>query len=1078
MRRTSYAGALILILACWSTLATATSVESPAARGCREVAALDVDGGVDWERLDPRTAVPRCWAALKAEPKNAAVQAYYGRALRKAERFDEALKVIRTSAEVGHPTGLIMLASIFQSGQGLPRDEVEAIRLYKLAAEQGSVVAQVNLGFIYANAQDVLRNNAEAARWYQLAAKQGYAPAQVALGFMYKTGNGVAKNEGEALRLFRLAADQGNTVAQQNLSNLAIEHMHAGRYGEAEPVLQRVTTLMEKALGPEHPEVARSLHNLSAAYGVLGRYNEAETHLKRVVVILEKTLGPDHPEVARSLGGLAFTYNALGRQREAEPLYRRAIVISEKALGSNHPDVARSLIGLAGVNDVFGASVEAEALRKRGITILETVFGPDHPEVAFNLLTLAAGYSSAGRHGEAESLYRRAIAALEKALGPEHPQVVRSLTALAWMYVGLGRREMAEPLYERVVAALEKTQNSDQIERINALRSLAELKEADGRTVEALEFSRKAARIAINNPTLYLGSDSDMRVARPIPRLDGHLSLLHYAHTNRYLETEAVEEAFQVAQLVQLRSSAAVAIGRMSARLASQDDTLAQLIRDQQDSEQEYGSLNTNLVARLQNSSDHQDRERANLVRQRLIEVRAHLNQIKSTISAQFPSHASSFNQNPVHATDIQRLLGPDEAMLYYFIQHKDRYVWAITREKIDWHRISISPEELNQKVEGLRDTLNFDWRNRSAVRVRDGAPSKQFNLKAAYALYREVVAPVYDVIAAKSELIVVASGALGILPFHVLVTEEPSGLATDTVAYRSAAWFVRNHAVTILPSVESLRYLREKVSRSLAPNAYLGFGDPVFSQQPALSMQTPSKVAPKWALPRLSDTADELRAIAQILDVPGNQIRLGAEASESSIKRLPLDQYRILHFATHALTANEMKELSNSANSALLSAGANSNQDHYDDGSGDPALALSFPEVPSEVDDGFLTGDEVAQLKLNADWVILSACNTAAGEKSLFGSGYEVPLSGLASAFIYAGARTLLVSHWPVESTAAVRLTTGTILRKQEEHLSPAESLRRTMVELLEDDSDPRNADPRRWAPFVIVGTQALAQK
>jgi CHAT domain-containing protein len=344
------------------------------------------------------------------------------------------------------------------------------------------------------------------------------------------------------------------------------------------------------------------------------------------------------------------------------------------------------------------------------------------------------------------------------------------------------------------------------------------------------------------------------------------------------------------------------------------------------------------------------------------------------------------------------------------------------------------------------------------------------FDLGLAHEFYDTLLGPVEALIRDKRHLMVVPSGALTALPFHLLVTEQPVAAVPqvnaprDLAAYRDAAWLLKRHAVSVLPSVASLKALRVFARKEQGAKPLVGFGDPVFNAEKEMrpGTQERSAVATRsypefWkgvdidrsmlrGLPRLPETAAELRAVAKNLSAPESSIHLRQDASETTVKRTALSEYRVVYFATHGLVAGDIKGLA------------------------EPSLALTLPKEPSGLDDGLLTASEVAQLKLNADWVVLSACNTIAGDKP----GAEA-LSGLARAFFYAGARALLVSHWAVESNAAMRLTTSTFdIMKSDPTLGRAEALRRSMLAYMNDATDPLNAYPALWAPFVVVGEGA----
>jgi len=188
---------------------------------------------------------------------------------------------------------------------------------------------------------------------------------------------------------------------------------------------------------------------------------------------------------------------------------------------------------------------------------------------------------------------------------------------------------------------------------------------------------------------------------------------------------------------------------------------------------------------------------------------------------------------------------------------------------------------------------------------------------------------------------------------------------------------------------------------------------------------------------------------VARDVKAEARDIRLGAQATESEIKRLSangeLSKYRMVHFATHGLLAGQL------------------------DGMHEPGLILTPPDKATEEDDGYLSASEIAALKLDADWVILSACNTAAGRATS-----AEALSGLARAFIYAQARALLVSHWEVYSEATVKLITTAIREMaRDPKVGRAEAMRRSMLALI-NKGRPEEAHPSYWAPFVVVGEGA----
>ena len=307
----------------------------------------------------------------------------------------------------------------------------------------------------------------------------------------------------------------------------------------------------------------------------------------------------------------------------------------------------------------------------------------------------------------------------------------------------------------------------------------------------------------------------------------------------------------------------------------------------------------------------------------------------------------------------------------------------------------------------------------------------------------------------------------------------------------RDVHWLIRKHAMTVLPGVSALKALRQTSKASNAHKPMLGIGNPLLDgnrvvnpkesewadlaqrKQECAQMSVGRSVTRSIRRPRsdkqaavgkrlidlaqlrsqspLPDTADELCSAAKVLESAADDILLGARATEANINHLNvsgrLSEYRVVHFATHGVLRGQI------------------------DGANEPGLILTPPQTPTESDDGFLSASEVMGLSLDADWVILSACSTAGGGRG----EHHVQLP---NAFFYAGARSLLVSHWAVASEATVKLVTravGTVSRDRT--IGRAEGLRRSMLSMI-DELEPYDSHPAYWAPFVLMGEGAAVMQ
>jgi CHAT domain-containing protein len=809
----------------------------------------------------------------------------------------------------------------------------------------------------------------------------------------------------------------------------------AGDYVLALQKAEQALRLVIREYGAEHEQTLVQYTSLGLVAEKVGNLVAAQRYYAESVRIREKVYGPESAGVAQALESLGAVYIKLGQPDAAEPLFRRVLKIRQDLIGPDHAFSASGHSNLGDVNLARGNWSAALASYRQAIrlmtgqdtsqTIVKSIVEDEIRRYRDTFIGLfrAAWQMSDRSAADRSALFEETFVAGQRAWNTSAASALAKMTAR----IGAGETDLGR--------GIRKVQDlSERILRLHAddnrlLADWSATQRADP-AYSALSEQFRAASIARSRdqaPTIKRQRELVERLQALSQRCPSGPKKAGCEAADRERETIARE----LGDLSKATSVGADDVMAIHKRMESTERLLPG-----------YAQFTARRTA-LRNDIDRSETE----VRQ----ARAH-------IVAAFPNYAALADPRPLSVAETQALLKPDEALVAILVGSAKSFLWVVTRERTGWAQIDFGNEEMAKEVLALRNGLDP-----LAQQDAEGATGSRagvvqgFDLERAHALYRRTLSSLEGVFAGKRHLIVVPTGPLTSLPFQVLITEPPP---RGPEALRDAAWFIRGYALSVLPSVPSLSALRNLAGSANASRPFFGVGDPVLEgPDPAERQRSGSKrqattpagfyrngladIRAVRELTPLPDTADELRTIGKVLGASPDAINLRKAASESLVKATALGDYRVVHFATHALVAGDLSGLA------------------------EPALVLTPPDVPTEADDGLLTASEIATLKLNADWVVLSACNTAAGSAE----GAEA-LSGLARAFFYAGARALLVSHWAVYSRAATELTTKTFaMMAATPNLGRAEAFRRAMLSLIEEGKPPSY-----WAPFVVVGEGGVA--
>lgn len=868
-----------------------------------------------------------------------------------------------------------------------------------------------------------------------------------------------------------------------------------GDVSQADAYARRVAVLVQEARGSPHPRWRKSYavngtsweSDADAARALIfnarGQYREAEAAYRRAESFrraslkdLDKYDYPPPPEqillaADSNLLSIAHVKAKQGRLSEAEADARRALLGVLKNQGKYNPSTPKFIVGLADVLVEQGRYAEADKLMRAALDVQRVLGIGDDSPVSASILSHLGNVLILQRKGKQAALV---YAQLEKAIAQWPPQRrdvfllngsrITALYASGQVEAGIAA---AQELVKRQVARV----GENHFDAASAHGTLAIGYARAGRDGEAIRELKAAIPIMMAGSRENADDDSTLVAARS-QRLQAvvetYIGLLARRPNP---SSEVAVETFALADAVR-GHSVQQALTASSARTVAKDPALAELVRNEQDLGKQInaqlGALNNALAL----PSGERDEKGIGAINATIEQLRANREKARQEINRRFPSYADLVDPKPPSVEQIKATLRPGEALLSFYFGQGSSFVWAVPKEgHVALATVPITSLELEAKVRKLREALDPQATTLSDIPA--------FDLRLAYELYSLLLKPVEEDWKPAKSLIMVTNGALGLLPLSLLPTAPTEIADSDPsfTAYKAVPWLARTHAVTIVPSAAALRTLRALPPGKLTRDKLIGFGDPLFSKQQAEEAAKPIHVAEAESatrglriqrrsspqlegvdsaelamLPRLPDTAEELRSIAIALEVdPAKALYLGKDANEKTVKSLDLSHFKILAFATHGLVPGELNGLTQ------------------------PALALSAPDVSDTDGDGLLTMEKILALKLDADWVVLSACNTGTGA----GAGAEAA-SGLGRAFFYAGTRALLVTNWPVHSASARELVSDLFRRQANDpNITRAEALRQAMLALIDgngyQDEAGRTlfsyAHPLFWAPYTIIG-------
>ncbi|WP_336980695.1 CHAT domain-containing tetratricopeptide repeat protein [Altererythrobacter fulvus] len=900
----------------------------------------------------------------------------------------------------------------------------------------------------------------------------------------------------------RVQADGG--VPAMTLGNLAsafgAAYFYSQRYGEAADFYGKAAVLFEEGGAPPE-EMAGLYSNQATILASIGRYTEAEQGHLKALAIRKQLEGERGPMVASSLFGLGYVYYRQGYVEKSLPYLRQSVEMQEEFLEPGNALTVTRMTSLASVLGRGGREAEGLDWARKAEALGRQYLGDQHQTYAIALNNLGNALIENGLYQEAVPVLREAMRVRQESVGEDAAGTAITMRNLATALKETGNPEEAEQLTRH---ALEIYQASGDVDVNYALAylfaELASFSAVRGDWAAYMPQAEKAIAIAdeMLEPDNYERAQIHLYHAKQLRKQGRTAEALAIAeqwvpvmqtalipqHKDRIAAEMLLARLRQEAGTGDAWGQADAAMGMLKEKLADLSMTDRSLAREAetnrdsamlyfemalaaQDPERIFGALQLAEISDLSLGQQFADDNR-NTVDSAAMEARENLfvltrateetrsrytasletgdgpataalsdelnrlerekRQAETALRRDFPEYAARFRPQPIGLDEFRSILGEKDLLIAPVEGDDEIWIVSITAKGLEWH--AAAEQSISDNVVAIRRSVN------NAALDAEG-----YAYDEASALYRTVFP---NGVRSGSRILFYGGSTLAYVPFSLMLTSEYKG------GLQKAPWLLRKASFQVVGNLSLFGRRPGQVSGS-RELAFAGIGGAEMpSAEPAATAKEGVALAGLFRsgrpvlnsiaeLPPLPNAAGELQAIADALPGSDDVLLLGPDAAEENFKARDLSKADVIVFATHGLVAGEMRDL------------------------WEPALLLGTGS-PDGGEDGLLGASEIARLRLNADWVILSACNTSSGDS------VGAPLySGLATAFSQAGARSLMLSHWRLRDDAAARLSVGTV-RQAAAGMDRAEALRQAQLALIGDRKVEGAAHPATWAAFIIV--------